>query len=75
MKLTAKLWNELYKPGQEVYYYPVLRSDFTPDDSFEPGITETRSVAWETPSGSHLVSVFGKTGGVSLAHLAIKVEK
>jgi len=73
MKLTAKIWNEIYKPGQEVYYYPVLKSDFTPDDRFEPGVTETRSIAWEAGSGCYLVSVFGKTGGVSLDHLAIKV--
>lgn len=73
MKLTAKLWNELYKPGQEVYYYPVLKSDFTPDDRFKPITTEIRSVAWTTGSGCHLVSVFGKTGGVSLSHLAVKV--
>jgi hypothetical protein len=59
---TADLWNEMHAVGTKVRYRPVLGSD-----AYEE--TVTRSEAWSLGDGTPVVSIDGRTGGVSLAHI------
>jgi len=57
--MNAGFWNNNYPIGTKVRYYSIIG---------EPEYieTETRSEAWEFPSGEPVVQVEGKSGCVSL---------
>lgn len=65
--MTADEWNATHPIGTRVRYWPIL-----PPIPSAPAVeTVTRSEAWVLGSGHPVVSVAGKTGGVSLDHLEI----
>lgn len=66
--MDAKTWNELYPEGTLVRYWPIAG-----DDNWEA--TATRSEAWELGDGTPVVKIEGRTGGVSLDHLAIRLDQ
>ncbi len=62
--MTANEWNEQHLIGTKIRYYLVSgQSEFHE--------TETRSEAWELGHGEPVVLVQGRSGGVSLKHLAV----
>jgi hypothetical protein len=67
--LRAERWNTAYPPGTRVRYWLVLPPLGVGDD--EPIDTVTRSEAWVLGSGTPVVLVEGRTGGVHLSHLAV----
>ena len=68
---TSEWWNEHFPIGTAVRYYQVI----PPTHSYPPVETRTRSEAWDLGDGSAVVSVEGKTGGVSLAHIEVLIMK
>lgn len=62
--VTVDLWNAMYPVGTTVRYWPVLGSSFYVD-------TKTRSEAWAIGDGSILVSLEGRSGGVSIEHCLV----
>lgn len=66
MKITAQEFNEKYPTGTPVTYQPIKDGE---------GIsTSTRSEAWELGHGAAVVSVKGRSGGVSLEHITVIEE-
>jgi len=62
--MTAAAWNLAHPKGTHVRYWPVMG-----DDAYVE--TQTRSSAWELGSGSGVVLVNGRTGGIALSHLLV----
>lgn len=61
MNMTAEQFNEKYPVGTDVVYQPVKDGE---------GVsTQTRTEAWELGHGAAVVSVYGKSGGVSVEHI------
>jgi len=62
---TAADWNAAHPVGTPVIYRPIRGRD--------AGMcwTATRSEAWDLGDGTPVVSVKGRTGGVSLEHLTV----
>lgn len=62
--MTASEWNERNPVGTPVRYFPV-KGEWDHVDS------ETRSIAWDLYSGTPVVKIKGRVGGVALGHLLI----
>ncbi len=64
---TAEAWNSDHPVGTAVRYWPIL----PPISSAPPIDTITRTPAWTLGNGVVVVSIAGKTGGVSLSHIEV----
>lgn len=64
--MTSKEWNKKYPIGVVVVYHSIIRLN----SKFDM-ITSTRSKAWTMPSGTPVVKLNRKAGGVSLEALDI----
>ena len=60
--MKEKDFNEKYPVGSPVYFYPIALED-------ERIETKTRTPAWALGSGHVVVSVEGRSGGVSINHI------
>jgi hypothetical protein len=67
MKLSADEFNAKYPVGTFVRYWPVL----PPDPECPPVETRTRTPAWTLGHGEPVVTVEGRTGGVSIKHIEL----
>lgn len=61
--MTAGQWNELYKVGTPVRFWPGSRV------VDHPKVSRTRTPAWALGSGTPVVSVEGSSGGMALTHV------
>lgn len=68
---TADVWNSEHPVGTAVRYWPIL----PPISSAPPIDTITRTPAWALGNGVIVVSIVGKTGGVSLSHIEVLQPK
>jgi hypothetical protein len=64
-KDSAARFNECWPIGTCVKYYPALATN---SDYVE---SKTRSEAWAISSGSVIILIEGKSGGVSLGHIEV----
>lgn len=69
MKITADEFNERHPVGTPVTYHHVIPEV----DGILPLITHTRTPAWELGDGTPVVSVQGRSGGMALSHVELRV--
>jgi hypothetical protein len=67
--MSSEEFNSRYPVGTVVRYWPIRHEN----GKFEgtPVVAPTRSAAWNVGSGTPVVAIEGKVGGLSLAHLEI----
>lgn len=70
--MKAEEFNAAYPVGTKVTYYPLRgeNDELVKNDPDHPPLsTKTRTEAWTLGHGAVVVSVEGKSGGVSIEHL------
>ena len=67
LEMTEDEFNDTYIIGTKINYYPIAGEDAHLK-------TTTRTPAWTLPNGEVIVSIVGRSGGVSLKHITIRKD-
>ena len=67
--MSSEEFNSRYPVGTVVRYWPLRRENGTFEGA--PVVAPTRAPAWNVGSGTPVVAIEGKAGGVALHHLEI----